>query len=264
MLLERWMAPPMSFVLLLCATQMDFKVGVLPSIERTMLAQTPEEERQKEQHQQLFQRLKGWVVTHSRGLAFVTLRDRHINFYESRLAWAEVRDQAALNARNAELHRTWTEFVQTTRDVFADFERRNLRPQSAAQSASFSKFASEADGEHPGALEGPTNAGAPYPEAREEKTARGSVALGRGSLRASGGGRCRRLVASRPLLWSPCVHVGDGGVLALLGDRRFHVTWINTQTCGSSISPPTLVLNVIRCFHSACPAERNTRPNMLS
>ena len=55
------------------------EVTVIPSMDMKA------EEKEEIKKQQLYQRLKGWVLIHTKGWVFVTLRDDHINFYESRL-----------------------------------------------------------------------------------------------------------------------------------------------------------------------------------
>merc|ERR1712060_284409 len=86
-LLEAWLRPPLSFIFLFSASQLDFKV----ELEADLIASSWE----SQGSQSLFQRLKGWVLSSKDGQCLIALREEQIYWYESRLAYGNARDPAA-------------------------------------------------------------------------------------------------------------------------------------------------------------------------
>jgi len=113
-LLQCWLQPPLNFVFVFASPTMTFKCVAMPR---------PECKRSPTGHN-VFQRLKGWVLSDRAGLCFVALREEYIVWHENRLSLAAPRDYSTGEQRQRNIERLRGDFYSSTQSILLSASRK--------------------------------------------------------------------------------------------------------------------------------------------
>jgi len=106
-LLQCWLQSPLNFVFIFASACQDFKCVPTPN---------PNSKRLPNEHN-VFQRLKGWVLSDREGLCLVALREKYIYWYENRLLLFECRDFQTTDQRLQQVERVRRDFYAATDSI---------------------------------------------------------------------------------------------------------------------------------------------------
>ncbi|CAE7695128.1 HDHD3, partial [Symbiodinium pilosum] len=113
-LLEAWLQPPLSLHFIFSCPIQDFKV--YPVVAE-------EDPKRTSAKSQVYQRLKGWVLCDSDGLALATLREDGIMFFENHIQVFEARTEERVQSNLRKVNQLRSQFFKITNDLLSEWRQ---------------------------------------------------------------------------------------------------------------------------------------------
>eukprot|EP00439_Symbiodinium_sp_Y106_P061955 s3483_g9.t1 len=112
-LLEAWLQPPLNLHFIFSCPIQDFKAYPIVA---------EEDPRRTTANREVYQRLKGWVLCDSDGLALVTLREEGIMFFENHIQVFEARTEERVQSNLKKVNQLRSKFFEVTKEILKLWE----------------------------------------------------------------------------------------------------------------------------------------------